>query len=74
MRVYRASKNGGVEECGEDYFNAVSICNDVVACVIISPRRSPSLCKQAELMSPSGVEDKDRRPHDMSLSSPHILY
>lgn len=39
-------------------------CNDVVACVIISPWGSPSLCKQAELMSPSGVEDKDRRPHD----------
>lgn len=40
------------------------LCNGVVACVIIRPLGSPSLCKQAELMSPSGVEDKDRRPHD----------
>lgn len=48
----------GLFQCSEH------LCNGVVAGVITSPWRSSSLCKQAELMSPSGVEDKDRRPHD----------
>lgn len=52
----------GEEECREE--SSEHLCIGVVACVIISPWRSPSLCKQTELMSPTGVEDKDRRPHD----------
>lgn len=48
----------GLFQCSEH------LCNGVVVCVIISLWRSPSLCKQAELMSPKGLGDKDRRPHD----------
>lgn len=57
----------GLVQCSEH------LCNNVVACVIISPWRSPSLCKQAELMSPRGAKDKERRPHDsltVGLSHP----
>lgn len=48
----------GLFQCSEH------LCNGVVVCVIISLWRSPSLCKQAELMSPTGLGDKDRCPHD----------
>lgn len=52
------------------------LCNDVVAYVIISPLGSPPLYKQAELMSPSGYEDKDRHPLDsLTLDSlSYLLY
>lgn len=55
------------------------LCNDVVACVVIRPWGLPWLCKQTELISPSGVEDKARRPHDSltvdnGVSHPLILY
>lgn len=43
------------------------LCNGVVAYVIIRPWGSPPLYKQAELISPSRYEDKDRHPLD-SLS------
>lgn len=39
------------------------LCDGVVACVMISPPRSFFLCKQTELMSPSGLEDKDKGTH-----------
>lgn len=45
----------------------------LVAYVIISLWRSSSLCKHAKLMSPSGIKDKDRCPHESRAEPTHLF-